>query len=83
MLLTQGRLLLEAWLSVLEDPDPPESMLCACGAQARYQFRREAALLTVLCRVTYERAYYPCPECHGGPALCINNWGLQPGPTSA
>lgn len=39
---------------------------CACGHQARYHERRRKQVLTILGPVTFERAYYLCPNCHQG-----------------
>jgi hypothetical protein len=39
---------------------------CACGHSARYHERRRKQVLTILGPVTFERAYYLCPNCHQG-----------------
>jgi hypothetical protein len=83
MLLKQGRLLLGIWLATLEPSYPAESIPCACGGEARYQFRREATLLTILGQVTYPRAYYLCPQCHQGRYPLDEQLGLRPGQMSA
>jgi hypothetical protein len=83
MLLKQGRFLLGAWLAMLDQAYPAESIPCPCGGEALYQFRREGTLLTVLGQVTYERAYYLCPVCHQGSYPLDEQLGLRPGQMSA
>jgi hypothetical protein len=39
---------------------------CACGHQARYHESRCRQVLTILGSVSFERAYYLCPNCHEG-----------------
>jgi hypothetical protein len=41
---------------------------CACGQDARYHDTRPKQCLTVLGRVSFDRAYYVCPDCHQGQA---------------
>lgn len=83
MLLKQGRFLLGAWLTMLDQPYPAQSIPCRCGAEALFQFRREATLLTILGQVTYQRAYYLCPQCHQGRFPLDEQLGLRPGQMSA
>ena len=83
MLLKQGRFLLGAWLAMLEDPYPAETIPCPCGGQAKYQFKREGTLLTILGQITYQRTYYLCPECHQGLYPLDQRLGLRPGRMSA
>jgi hypothetical protein len=83
MLLKQGRFLLSAWLAMLEETYLATLILCSCGGQAAYQYRREGTLLTILGQVTYERAYYLCPECHQGTYPLDQQLGLRPGQMSA
>jgi hypothetical protein len=83
MLLKQGRFLLSAWLALLEETYPDKAIPCSCGGQAQYQYRREGTLLTMLGQVTYERAYYLCPECHQGTYPLDERLGLRPGQMSA
>ena len=83
MLLKQGRFLLSAWLAMLEETYPGKAIACPCGGQAEYQYRREGTLLTMLGQVTYERAYYLCPECHQGTYPLDEQLGLRPGQMSA
>jgi hypothetical protein len=39
---------------------------CACGQQAHFHETRRKQLQTMLGPVVYDRAYYLCPNCHGG-----------------
>lgn len=83
MLVELGGLLLGAWLVMLEEPYPAQSVPCACGGEATYQFQREATLLTIMGQVTYKRAYYLCPQCHEGVYPLDERLGLRPGQMSA
>jgi hypothetical protein len=59
MLLKVGQFLLGAWLALQKEPYPAETKGCPhCKAEAEYQFRREASLLTLVGVVLYKRAYY-------------------------
>jgi hypothetical protein len=39
---------------------------CQCGAEQKYQYRREAVILSVFGRVSYQRRYYLCGKCKTG-----------------
>jgi hypothetical protein len=56
-LLRLGQFLLGAWLMLQEGSYPALRVACPCGGEAEYLGKREATLLTVLGRVTYQRAY--------------------------
>ena len=79
MLLKLGQHLIGAWLAMQEEQYPADAIACACGRQAKYQFRREGTLLTVVGQVSYRRAYYLCPACHqvGSAGLCSAEFLLQ------
>jgi hypothetical protein len=83
MLLKLGQFLLKAWLAMQEEQYPAETIPCACGGQAEYQFKREGTLLTIVSQVTYRRAYYVCPRCHQGCYPLDDKLGLRPGQMSA
>jgi hypothetical protein len=83
MLLKLGQFLLGAWLAMQEEPYPAESIPCSCGGQAKYRFRREGVLYTILGTIKYQRAYYLCPTCHTGQYPLDNKLGLRPGEMSA
>jgi len=82
-LLRLGRFLLGAWLMLQEGPYPVQRIACPCGSEAQYLSKREAVLLTLLGRVTYQRAYYVCPHCHRGCCPLDARLGLRPGEMSA
>ncbi|MBM3190971.1 MAG: ISKra4 family transposase [Chloroflexi bacterium] len=82
-LLGLGRFLLNAWLALQEGPYPAQRIACRCGAEAEYLSKRDAVLLTMLGRVTYQRAYYLCPRCHHGCCPLDERLGLRPGEMSA
>jgi hypothetical protein len=83
MLLDLGQFLLGAWLSMQEERYPAESIPCSCGGQAKYRFRREGVLFTILGVIKYQRAYYLCPTCHTGRYPLDDKLGLRPGEMSA
>lgn len=45
-----------------------EPVICSCGKEMEYQFRREAQILSVFGRVRYRRRYHSCAVCHAGQA---------------
>jgi hypothetical protein len=49
---------------------------CVCGGVARWVELRTKTILTLLGRVSYQRVYYHCKECHKGEALGDRAWGL-------
>ena len=83
MLLKLGQFLLKAWLAMQEEQYPPETIGCACGGQAEYQFKREGTLLSIVGQVRYRRSYYLCPTCHKGSYPLDGKLGLRPGEMSA
>jgi hypothetical protein len=83
MLLKLGQFLLKAWLAMQEEQYPPETIGCACGGQAEYQFKREGTLLSIVGQVRYRRSYYLCPACHKGSYPLDDKLGLRPGEMSA
>jgi hypothetical protein len=84
MLLKLGQFLLGAWLALQEEPYPAATRICPhCKAEARYQFKREASLLTLVDMVMYQRAHYLCAECHQGHYPLDDRLGLRPRELSA
>lgn len=83
MLLKLGRFLLGAWLTMLVEPYPAESVPCGCGGQADYQFNRSGTLLTILGQIEYKRPYYLCASCQTGIYPLDQKLGLRPGQMSA
>ena len=62
-----GSALLAGLLNVASSRAAP-SVVCPCGAQARYRRMREATVTTLLGDLTYTRATYNCASCHQGHA---------------
>ena len=84
MLLKLGQFLLGAWLALQKEPYPAETKGCPhCKAEAEYQFRREASLLTLVGVVLYKRAYYLCADCRQGHYPLDERLGLRPRELSA
>jgi len=48
---------------------------CRCGEKAKFVSKREAVLWTVFGKVSYQRRYYLCAECHQGQS----SLGIDPG----
>lgn len=51
--------------------------VCACEGLARWVELRAKTILTLFGRVTYQRVYYHCKQCHQGEALGDRRWGLE------
>lgn len=62
---------------------PAAEIPCACGGCLHYQRRREAVVLSVFGRVSYERAYYAGCRCGQGQAPLDKAYGIEPGQVSA
>lgn len=58
---------------------PESEIRCSCGGQLHYQRMREAKLLSVFGKVSYERAYYAGCQCQRGKAPLDEDYGLKPG----
>ncbi len=82
-MLKLARYLLSNWLALQNDPYPPETHPCRCGAIARYRDLREGVLFSIVGRLTYRRAYYLCESCHQGSYPLDERLGLRPGALSA
>jgi hypothetical protein len=59
-------LALLAGLLTVASPPTARTILCPCGAQARYRRMRPATVTTLLGHLTYSRATYSCASCHQG-----------------
>lgn len=77
----------EALGQYLERKDGPAeasgSSLCRCGGPLKYQFRRQAVIVSVFGRVSYKRRYYTCPTCHLGQAPLDRRMGVEAGEVTA
>ncbi len=77
---------LESCLNADHSDNLGQSVLCGCGAAARYVDRRAKVITTVLGDITLQRAYYYCAACGRGfaprdAALGLDQSGLSPGVT--
>jgi hypothetical protein len=59
------------------------NIACACGGKMMYQRQREASLISVFGRVTYQRSYYAGCQCGKGQAPLDQRLGLKAGGISA
>jgi len=58
---------LKRYLEQADEAAPLEKIkLCPCQGEQKYQFRREAVILSVFGRVNYKRRYYTCKKCGKG-----------------
>jgi hypothetical protein len=62
---------------------PESEIACECGGKLRYQRKREASVISVFGKVSYERAYYAGCECQQGKAPLDEAYGLAPGEVTA
>lgn len=62
---------------------PEREIECKCGGKLRYQRKREATVISVFGKVSYERAYYAECECKQGKAPLDEEYGLAPGAVTA
>lgn len=62
---------------------PESEIRCSCGGQLHYQRMREAKLISVFGKVSYERAYYAGCQCGKGKAPLDKEYGLEPGAFTA
>jgi hypothetical protein len=77
-----GVVALGQYLSGLSTPEVPK-IRCGCGGELMYQREREASLISVFGRVTYQRSYYAGCVCGKGQAPLDRKLGLKPGGASA
>jgi hypothetical protein len=62
---------------------PSSKIACACGGVLRYQRMREALIISVFGKTSYERAYYAGCTCKQGKAPLDEQFGLEPGAVTA
>lgn len=62
---------------------PASEIVCSCGGTLKYQRMREATVISVFGKVTYERAYYAGCSCQQGKAPLDERFGLEPGAVTA
>lgn len=61
-----GKELLNGLLQLHETPYVADKISCGCGGQANYQRQRAGTVQSIVGKVSVERAYYLCPDCHQG-----------------
>lgn len=62
---------------------PVRELSCECGGALRYQRMREAKVLSVFGKTSYERAYYAGCTCGKGKSPLDEQFGLEPGAVTA
>jgi hypothetical protein len=56
---------------------------CKCGGKLKYQRKREAKVVSVFGKVSYQRAYYAGCQCREGKAPLDEEYGIEPGGVTA
>lgn len=77
-----GQQALGMFLSAMQTT-PESEIACECGGTLHYQRMREAQVISVFDRVSYERAYYAGCACKRGKAPLDEQLGLEPGAVTA
>jgi hypothetical protein len=77
-----GQQALGMYLSAMQTT-PESEIACECGGTLHYQRMREAQVISVFDRVSYERAYYAGCACKQGKAPLDEQLGLEPGAVTA
>lgn len=62
---------------------PAREIACTCGGALHYQRMREAKIISVFGKVSYERAYYAGCICGKGKSPLDERFGLEPGCVTA
>lgn len=62
---------------------PQPEKVCACGERMKYMFKREGTILSVFGRVTYQRSYHVCEQCHVGASPLDRQMGIEAGQVTA
>jgi hypothetical protein len=79
-----GRQAIATVVNAEEKPYPEPEINCPkCGQASPYVRRRTAQLRTLFGRMTVERAYYLCSDCHQGSYPVDRRLGLRPNAMSA
>jgi len=60
-----------------------QEMVCECGRQMNYLFKRKATILSVFGRVSYRRRYHTCGQCHVGQSALDRSLGIEAGKVTA
>ncbi|HSG43118.1 MAG TPA: hypothetical protein VLA72_08175, partial [Anaerolineales bacterium] len=56
-----------------------EAVICSCGEEMAYQFKRGAQILSVFGWTSYRRRYHTCEDCHVGQAPLDVRLGIAAG----
>lgn len=60
-----------------------EEVVCGCGQEMAYQFKRKAVIVSVFGRVNYRRRYHVCRDCHVGRNPLDERMGMEAGQVTA
>jgi hypothetical protein len=74
-----ARLGLQKAIEQGEERYPSQAVRCVCEKQPALVGKRTAVLWTVFGKVTYQRRYYHCPDCHQGHSPLDQTYGIRPG----
>jgi hypothetical protein len=83
MLVEVGAKALGQYLEQQDEELREEEVVCDCGEEMEYQFKREARILSVFGRVSYRRRYHLCSDCHAGRAPIEERMGIEAGQVTA
>lgn len=79
LLRSVGAKALGQYLEEQDEAERGEEVVCECGKEMEYQFKREATILSVFGRVRYRRRYHSCATCHIGRSPLDERLGLAAG----
>ena len=60
-----------------------QEVICACGEVMHYVCKRSATIVSVFGRVSYQRGYYLCEQCHVRQAPLDRRMGIEAGQVTA
>jgi len=83
LLRTVGAEALGRYVERVDEANKEWAVPCACGGQLEYQCKRKAVVISVFGRVSYERRYHRCRECHQGLSPVDRRMGLEAGEVTA
>lgn len=83
MLRVVGAKALGQYLERQDEAEQEEVVICSCGQEMEYQFKRQAQILSVFGWTSYRRRYHTCTECHVGQAALDKRLGIAAGQVTA
>lgn len=83
MLRAVGAQALGQYLEAQDAEIQAEQVVCSCGQEMEYQFKRQAKILSVFGWASYRRRYHTCAECHVGQAPLDERLGIEAGQVTA